>query len=264
MLVLSGAGACVSLPGRDGAATSAAPCPPGAEAGRAGCACRPDLLPVLGACVPLRIAAAFCGPTAQPTTTGCAPRPRCDPGRARDLASGACMPRREVRAIAVGLGILVGDDELVGCPDGGLLVADGPSRLGCIAEPVFSGQNCAPGTLPAATAGTCKPIFDGKTVDVAEWSRAVTAGDSPPLCVALTRGPAPEQPALSLVFPDNDVSLVRVSATAELEAAVAPMLEALRSLGGTASQAAVSVRAVCKKKSEDRPAVLTPENDHEK
>jgi hypothetical protein len=284
LLVLSGVAACAGAPpGRGARASSTASCPPGAEPGRTGCVCRRDLHPVLGGCVSVRTAAAFCGPTAQPTETGCAPQPPCDPGRARALGSGACLPRREVRAMAVGLGILVGDDELVGCPGGGLLVAEGdgaggPSRLGCIAQPVFPGQDCPPGSVPGGPKGTCQRVFDGRTVDVAEWARAVLGGDGPdssPLCKALARGPGALGPprsgaVVSLVFPDNDVSLVRFSATAELEGALSPMVEALRGLGGTARQAALSVRAVCRpapraqQGQAERPSVLTPENDHEK
>jgi len=70
---------------------------------------------------------------------------------------------------------------------------------------------------------------------------------------------------VSFVFPDNDVSLVRFSSTAELEGGLSAMTEALRSLGGMASQAALSVRVVCARApQEERPAALTPENDHEK
>jgi hypothetical protein len=117
-------------------------------------------------------------------------------------------------------------------------------------------------------------VFDGSRVDVAGWLRAAVGGegtDAPPLCESLARGPGalgPPRPAsvVSLVFPDNDVSLVRATSTAELEGVLAPMTDALRSLGGTASLAALSVRVLCRKKEgteEERPAAITPENDHE-
>jgi len=266
-------------------ASGAQACPPGSELGRSGCTCRPDLRPVLGACVSPRTAADFCGPTALPTDLGCSPRPPCDPGRALDLGSGACLPRLEVRAIAVGLGILVGDEQRVGCPHGGLLVASsdgagGPSQLGCIKGPSApAGRTCPAGAVAAAD-GTCVRVYDGKSVDVVSWLHAVVTPAAPapsPLCEALARGPgalAPQRAAasgagVSLVFPDNDVSLVRLSSTAaELERAFPPMIEALRSLGGTASQAALSLRVSCAPVPApaltERPAAVIPENDHEK
>lgn len=264
-------------------ASRAKGCPPGAELGRSGCTCRPDLRPVLGACVSLRTAADFCGPTALPTDLGCSPRPPCEPGRALDLGSGACLPRLEVRAIAVGLGILVGDDQRVGCPRGGLLAASsdgagGPSKLGCIQGPSAPpGRTCPAGAVAAAD-GSCVRVYDGRSVDVAGWLHAVVAPAPPaasPLCEALARGPdalSSQRPAasgagVSLVFPDNDVSQVRLSSTApELERAFSPMIEALRSLGGTASQAALSLRVSCAPvpgPDNERPAALIPENDHE-
>jgi hypothetical protein len=133
----------------------------------------------------------------------------------------------------------------------------------------------------AAEKGSCLRVFDGGTVDVAGWLRAsaLVPGDpaASPLCEALARTPgalAPPPAAASsslvaLVFPDNDVSQVRFSTTAELEAVLSPMIDALRSLGGTASQAAVSMRVDCggprqERLLVERPAALTPENDHEK
>jgi hypothetical protein len=241
---------------------------------------------VLGACTSARTAAAFCGPAAVAAATGgCAPRAPCEPGQALDLGSGACLPRREVRAIAVGLGILVGDDELVGCPrEGGVLAADGdsasgPSRLGCLPRlPAAPTPTCAAGQI-AAPNGACAQVQGRSTVDVARWAQAALGSDGArpsPLCEALARSGL-EPPAasatsslVSLVFPDNDVSLVTFRAAAELERALAPLIEALRSFGGTASQASVTVRVDCAAAAGalghpgERPAALTPENDHGK
>src|SRR6187401_2001609 len=77
--------------------------------------CGSDLRLLLGACVSPAVAAQACGAAAIATLDGCAARPPCEAGRARDLDTGECLPRRDTRAIATSLGILVGEDELVAC-----------------------------------------------------------------------------------------------------------------------------------------------------
>ena len=105
-------------------------------------------------------------------------------------------------------------------------------------------------------------------VDVAAWLRAAIGPEggqaAAPLCDALKRGPGALAIAasvdvrvdVSLVFPDNDVTQLRSTVrgsgagTAELEAVVGPMVEALRNLGGTADQAAIGTSVVCRRTSE--------------
>lgn len=270
--------------------SNGAGCPPGAAPGATGCTCRADLRLVLGACVSPRTAADHCGVTATATAFGCRPLPSCGAGRARDLASGACLPRREVRALATSLGILVADDEVLGCPAGGELAAAedptrGDARLACLAgnaEPPTPARRCPAGSLAEGSA--CAPVTDGSRVDVVRWLHDVIGPEggegTPLLCEALARSagalgePALEQRVtVALSIPDNDVSLVAGTASAttnagratvELDRLLRPMLEALRSLGGTASQAAVSATVRCRGSSAALRPVAVPENDHEK
>lgn len=100
------------------------------------------------------------------------------------------------------------------------------------------------------------------TLELGAWMRAAVGVDgadgAPALCATLARGPAlgvvqrgPVTLELLLDLPANDVSLVshRVIApgldAVALERAVAPMIEALRSIGGTASQATARARVRC-------------------
>lgn len=194
--------------------------------------------------------------------------------------AGACLPARDVRALASASGILARDEDLVGCDTGFVLVAageasSGPTRLGCVrGEPTEPGPACPAGSL-AGPKGTCVAVYERGRVDVVRWARAVLGPDgagAPPLvCEALARRLGPVErdadAVVSLVFPDNDVSLVRFSATAELEAALGPMIEALRAFGGIATQASVIARVRCgheKASERRRPAALAPENDHGK
>jgi len=83
--------------------------------------------------------------------------------------------------------------------------------------------------------------------------------------------------AVSLLFPDNDVSLVvaevaalhgsDVAAATELDRVLRPMVEALRALGGTASQASLTTTVRCARAAGARPTgapTVPAENDHER
>jgi hypothetical protein len=247
---------------------------------------------VLGACTSPRVAAASCGATAAPGPRGCIALTPCGTGRARDLASGQCLPRGEVRAIALSLGMLVGAGDRLECPaDRELAVATGdalrPPALGCVLllrpAPAARLAACPAGAL-ATLGGSCARVYEAYEkegrVDVSRWLQVVVGPDgsegAPPLCDALGRGPAALDPsaptdvriAVSLAIPDNDVSLVSAhvgvplsaALTAEVERFVAPRMEALRSLGGVASQAAVALTVRC---SRARPVAATVENDPE-
>jgi hypothetical protein len=283
-----------------------ATCPPGATLGKAGCECRPDLRLLFGACVSARTAVAHCGAAAVVTPAGCAALPPCEPGRARDLVTGECLARREVRDLAASLGILVADDDVLGCPDGSDLASvtgargeagDGAPRLGCVTRegPATLPIACAAGSVPlfrssgAPGAATCSRLIaagsssGGLEVDVVRWVQAVAGADggpgAPPLCRAWGRSPgflgsttaADARFTLSLRFPDNDVSLVvaevrssDAAAAIELEHVLRPMIEALRALGGTAKQAAMSTTVRCMRSGGARPSSVPAENDHEK
>jgi hypothetical protein len=283
-----------------------ATCPPGATLAADGCACRPDLRLLLGACVSARTAVAHCGAAAVVTPAGCAARPPCEPGRARDLITGECLARREVRELAASLGILVAADDVLGCPNGSDLASvtsgtdDGAPRLGCVtrAGPATLPLACPAGSVPlfsssgAPGAATCSRVIasgsssGGLAIDVVRWVQAVVGADggpgAPPLCRAWERAPgflgsataADARFTVSLRFPDNDVSLVvaevrspTAAAAVELEHVLRPMIEALRALGGTARQAAVTTTVRCAGAAGSggaRPSSVPAENDHEK
>jgi hypothetical protein len=249
-----------------------------AENAPAGGACRADLRLFLGACVTPAVAAQACGPASIAALDGCAARAACEPGRARDLATGDCLARREVRTLASSLGILVNEDETLTCPGGGELAtgnvdegAPGP-RLGCLPPPGPRAPACPTGSIPAAPT-RCIPFREGGRIDVARWLHAAIGPDggpaAAPLCTALRRSPGTlavpgsvdVRVNVALSFPDNDVTQVVATVqgsgagTAELEQVVAPMVEALRTLGGTANQASIATAVHCRRMSE-RPAVV--------
>lgn len=264
-------------------------CPLGATAEKSGCVCRSDLRLVLGACVSARVAAAHCGASAIATESGCAARPPCERGRARDRRTGDCVATRDVRSIAMELGILVAEDEVLECAGERELAAastgarGGPPSLGCVARSSSPARACPAGSI-LDVGGACVRLSEGggcgrdARIDVVRWLRAVIGPDggegASPLCGALARGPGALAPAtgqadprfaVSLSFPDNDVTLVVAEVralggtgavdpadTAELERAVAPMVEALRSLGGTAKQATIATTVHCARTALDR------------
>ncbi|MEA2750376.1 MAG: hypothetical protein QOI41_4519 [Myxococcales bacterium] len=189
----------------------------------------------------------------------------------------------------------MGDEDLLGCPDGGELAAvsgdrdDGAPRLGCLprAASATVSPACPAGSL--AGAALCSRVIagggagGGLAVDVVRWVQAVVGADggagAPPLCRAWARAPrflgsatpAEARFAVSLRFPDNDVSLVvaevrslDTAAAVELDRVLRPMVEALRALGGTASQAAVSTTVRCVRNGGARPSSVPAENDHER
>jgi hypothetical protein len=208
-----------------------------------------------------------------------------------------------VRDLAASLGILVADDDVLGCPDGSDLVSvtggtgDSAPRLGCVtrAGPATLPLACPAGSVPlfpssgAPGAATCSrviaagPSSGGVEVDVVRWVQAVVGADggpgAPALCRALERAPGflgsatptDARFTVSLRFPDNDVSTVvaevsspDAAAAVELERVVRPLVEALRGLGGTARQATITTTVRCTRSGGARPSSVPAENDHEK
>lgn len=256
---------------------------------------------MLGACVSARIAAEHCGPSAIAGASECTPRPSCERGRARDRITGDCVAVRDVRSIATGLGMLVAEDEVMECGKERELVAAsidgraGPPSLGCVARSTPAPARTCPAGSILDLGGACVRVIESAAcekearVDVARWLRAVIGPDggegASPLCSALRRGPEALAPAtgqgdprlaVSLSFPDNDVSLVVAGArtlavegafdaagTAELERALRPMVEALRSLGGTASQATVATTVHCPRAPLERPTAAAASGERE-
>ena len=173
------------------------------------------------------------------------------------------------------------EDETLVCHEGGELTTGtvdaappGP-RLGCLPRlEAAHGARCPAGSL--AEGAACRPVRSSQGVDVGAWLRSVIGPEggpaAPPLCDALARSAGAlavpvsvdVQVELTLLFPDNDVSQVSATVrgsgatTAELEQVLAPLIEALRSLGGTADQAALATTVRCRRTSE-RPISRRPE-----
>lgn len=129
---------------------------------------------------------------------------------------------------------------------------------------------CPAGSVRVPSGAECTRVIAGSSrrdarVDVVRWLQAVIGVEggpaAPPLCEALARAPrslgssgsgSRTQMSLSIVFQDNDMSALVWSlrlrgtitppdpaVTVELSRAVAPLMEALRALGGASSQGAV-------------------------
>jgi hypothetical protein len=166
----------------------------------------------------------------------------------------------------------------------------GASRAGsCVLPP-----RCDPGEVADAESGMCLRVVTpgghlGPKVDVGRWVRAVLGADggmgSPSFCApfalrpslfALTAGgTARLRATLEIFFPDADVTQLyaRVAsfddATGQplpaevarfVEARAAPLLEALRAIGGESSAGAVKTTVRCAVRTVDHPiAVPRPE-----
>lgn len=197
-------------------------------------------------------------------------------GRARDGRSSECLAARETRAIAAGAGVLVPAERAeIQCPEGGELVSasrDGSTVLGCL--PFATGRvsrTCPPGAV--ADGERCVDVVDrAGRVDVATWARVVLGVDGGAGSASLCRGAGEGFTAIGaggtvsiavrvdLRFPDNDVSQVVATvhgSAVELDAVVSPLVEALRTLGGVASQAEASVAVTCPARA-TRPAARIP------
>ncbi len=239
--------------------------------------CPSELRLLLGACVSPAVASQACGASALATLDGCVPRAPCESGRARDLDTGECLPRRDTRAIATSAGILVAEDQIVACPTAagqlttGTVEAQAAAglRIGCLPRGAASAPACPAGEL--MDAGRCVSFVEAGKIDLVRWLHGAIGADggagAPPLCRALaqssgalgTVGLSEVRVEVALAFPDNDVTQVTAAihgwgaGPAELERVLAPLIEALRSLGGTTSQASITAAVRCQRTS-DRPA----------
>ena len=207
-------------------------------------------LTLLGACrvhVPAKACAhVILGACVEPTLA----LTPCERGRARDLDDGTCLPTRETRDLARTTGVFVDEQDVIECEaKTDELVAS--ARLGKIA--------CLPAEAPPSSCPArsvregraCAPLDRGGTVDLATWSRAAAAE----VCTRLRRSPAAVafsevrfQVELTVSVPNNDLSLgyLRAKTNAKTDGGdLAPIDDALRRLGGTASSSEATSTATC-------------------
>src|SRR5207247_5130478 len=115
---------------------------------------------------------------------------------------------RDVRALAVSLGILVADDQVLGCPNGADLVFASASsggagpRLACLSPGSIAPPTCAPGSIATSSGATgngCARVIEPGAhgelrIDAVRWVHGVFGAEggagAPLLCRRLARSPA--------------------------------------------------------------------------
>ena len=216
-------------------------------------ACPSSTVLVLGACVTPDVAQAVCGPSSIPLAGGCVPRPPCKAGEARE-ANGSCIAAARVRALAEENGILLGDEDDVGC-DGAqeLVLRDASGHLGCRPPPTAM-RACPIGSVGDEAQASCVRIKDGDLVDASAWLRAVVGPSggkgSRATCGLVDEG----ELEVSLRFLDNDVRELELRAhPLSAEFALRPFANAMRALGGAARTSEVATRVRCPPGSNGRP-----------
>jgi len=233
--------------------------------------------------VPARIVEAGCGPVARPFVpeiassppgagrpeARCVLLPACAEGQARDLATGVCLSRREVRLLAAGIGLPLTDADLVSCEKGTLVAAT--PRLACLLD------EPSPPAAPAPSGASGER-------SVVTWLATHVGPDggrgAPAFCEALSRLPsalatggqraertgadADADVTVVVTVPANDLSQVSYGATSpdlelarELDRAVGPRIEALRTLGGFSRESFASSRVRCVRRV-GRPILSSP------
>jgi hypothetical protein len=238
--------------------------------------CAPDLVRLAGACVTPRVADAYCGKGARFAGGRCVYR-ACAAGQLLDLATGECAASRSVRALASSSPAACARGEApvlegsrLACVREPLLCPRGtrPHGDACVVA-----DRCGAGEVEAES-GACEsiaaasPSHAAHVVDVARWLRAVVGADGGEgrrdLCapLALRSGGAARKLtiAIALRFPANQVAdahaavaafdaethvAAQPETVASVRAIVAPLVDALRALGGESSAAALDVAVTC-------------------
>ena len=229
---------------------------------------------LLGACVAPSVGDAYCGPGARYGTGGCA-FVKCNEGYELDLSTGSCVRNVSVVHVCLTPGAAVIESGEERCLPPEVTCPRGTRRDGwsCVRP-----RDCPAGTIP--TKDGCRSVVSNQAargtprVDVGAWTALVVGTDggsgSPELCRPLALHPtALGVPAggvanlelrVALSIPDADVSRVHAavsvpqppnptsgqgSAEAMASAALAPLVEALRGLGGESSATDVEVQVFC-------------------
>jgi hypothetical protein len=130
---------------------------------------------------------------------------------------------------------------------------------------------CGRGELFDEAVGRCANVTRGPTVDVATWARVVLGPDgaegAPDFCAPVRLAEPHGRFQVQLTFPDNDVTQVAATVTAETgttgtasdaaQRSVDQLLGLLRALGGTASAASVTLGLGCTAPTAVNPSLET-------
>ncbi len=229
-------------------------CPDGADfdTQRKTCVCQPNRIPLGGGCLTLAAANQYCGKGAHFENAGCAPN-RCAPGLEIDQDTGACTTPQQATQVASNMGVQVGQNQKLGCPQGEQLVVEGqqascvPLQQTCGRDEVWDGRvcrktgQCPPGSGYDAQSGGCVKFAttaDSRsyTVDLPTWVRTSYGADGGPgsssFCGAFNKHPlafgvrAGTTMRLKIMVridvPGGDVTHATVSTLAAVESSGAP------------------------------------------
>jgi hypothetical protein len=282
-LGLAGAAGCASraASAADGAGTPA--CPRDASRDASGrCACAGGDLLLLGACVDPSLADAYCGPGARYEAGGCAYVP-CGGGEILDVAAGACARRPSAAASCKPPDVAALESGEARCMAPGASCPRGTRRDAAVcARPRACPAGTLPTADGCRSIVAADGARRQTRVDVGAWAALVLGRDggpaSPELCHPLELRPgALGIPAgasvriplrVHLSIPDADVSRVHGdvwlssaggagppdrpasgtgsdAAAAIATAALAPLVEALRALGGESTTTELEAEVTC-------------------
>jgi hypothetical protein len=166
-------------------------CPDGADFdnGKRSCVCQPNRFEIGGGCLTAEAANRYCGKGAHFEIGGCAPN-KCPPGLEVDQDTGYCLTPQQATQVANNMGVQVGTNQKLGCPQGEQLIVEGqqaacvPVGQTCGRDEVWDGAACRkaavcpPGSGFDPATQTCLKFANSAdarsspyTVDLATWMR---------------------------------------------------------------------------------------------
>jgi hypothetical protein len=186
-------------------------CPDGADfdTQRRMCVCQRGRIALGGGCLTPQAANQYCGKGAHFENGGCAPN-RCAPGLEIDQDTGMCTTPQQASQVATNMGVQVGQNQKLGCPQGEQLVVEGsqascvPANQTCGRDEVWDGRacrkaaQCPPGAGFDPPSGTCIKFANAGgsseyQVDLPTWVRTSYGADggpgAPGFCGAFNKHP---------------------------------------------------------------------------
>jgi hypothetical protein len=217
------------------------------------CVCDQGKISLDGQCLGPAEANAYCGKGFHFENGGCVPT-KCGPNEELDLASGGCLPRGQVAAVASSMGVTLGEGQKLGCPAGSRLVVEGqsaacvPESQTCAPDETWDGQRC----IKATRCGTGQIFDPGRggcvayatgaesnalVVDVRQWATANYGPDggngTAKFCGQFARKPwsfgvsegqrAAIRIAVTLSFPGDSIATGAATTTAQFTVSGAPV-----------------------------------------